>query len=288
MTRTERWWELYRRYALRRGVAVFQFAVLIAIVLMAGGQINLWVQLFVAIIVVQWYVGRTIRREHTFTAVGLDPRNAVALFAVGAVGATVFVGIVVGIYAAAGWYEIASVAFRPLDLLYWAVLLLCVGVAEEIIARGFVFTMVAGRWGTWAAIVASAALFGILHLPNDDATLMSAVGIALHSGLMLAGLLLLTRSLWAPIGAHFAWNLFEGPIWGMPVSGLDVHALVRARVEGPELWTGGAFGPEAGLVMIVLGAATGVALLYAAWRMDRFKWPPVTPETKSPAPDATA
>ena len=50
-------------------------------------------------------------------------------------------------------------------------------------------------------------------------------------------------------------------IFGFPVSGLDMFTLTRITVSGPELVTGGAFGPEAGLI-IVPALALGTALIY--------------------------
>ena len=54
-----------------------------------------------------------------------------------------------------------------------------------------------------------------------------------------------------PIGFHIAWNLFEGLVFGFPVSGVDMGtSLIALQVKGPELWTGGPFGPETGLLGI--------------------------------------
>jgi hypothetical protein len=60
---------------------------------------------------------------------------------------------------------------------------------------------------------------------------------------------------------HIGWNFFEGVVFGFPVSGLDIYALTRIQVTGPVLWTGGAFGPEAGLILLP-SLIVGSVLIY--------------------------
>jgi hypothetical protein len=52
------------------------------------------------------------------------------------------------------------------------------------------------------------------------------------------------------MGMHLGWNFFAGVGFGSPVSGLNIYPLTRIQVHGPELWTGGVFGPEAGLIVL--------------------------------------
>jgi hypothetical protein len=54
------------------------------------------------------------------------------------------------------------------------------------------------------------------------------------------------------MGLHIAWNIFEGNIFGLPVSGWGTLGATFLSVEqgGPTLFTGDAFGPEAGLLTI--------------------------------------
>ena len=103
-------------------------------------------------------------------------------------------------------------------------------------------------------------VFGILHLGNPNATWISAAGIFL-AGIFLAYGYTSTKQLWLPIGLHIGWNFFEGVVFGFPVSGLDMFTLTRITVSGPELVTGGAFGPEAGLILLP-ALALGFSLIY--------------------------
>jgi hypothetical protein len=116
-------------------------------------------------------------------------------------------------------------------------------------------------------VVISSAIFGVMHLGNPNATWVSAAGI-FFAGLFLAYGYLATKQLWLPIGLHIGWNFFEGVVFGFPVSGLDIYRLIRITVDGPELWTGGAFGPEAGLVLLP-GLLLGVALIYVYTKLMR-------------------
>ncbi|TES90368.1 MAG: CPBP family intramembrane metalloprotease, partial [Anaerolineales bacterium] len=106
------------------------------------------------------------------------------------------------------------------------------------------------------ALFFSSFVFGLGHIGNPDFNWAAALGIA-AAGLFMAFAYLRTRQLWLPIGLHIGWNIFEGPIFGFPVSGLETVRLLNHQVNGPTLITGGAFGPEAGLVVlpaIVIGA----------------------------------
>jgi membrane protease YdiL (CAAX protease family) len=95
-------------------------------------------------------------------------------------------------------------------------------------------------------------------------TILSFIGLV-AAGLFLAYAYVITRQLWLPIGLHIGWNFFEGNVFGFPVSGLETFKLITLRVHGPELWTGGAFGPEAGLIVfpaLLLGLGLMAGYVY--------------------------
>ncbi|KGI78537.1 CPBP family intramembrane glutamic endopeptidase [Oleiagrimonas soli] len=143
---------------------------------------------------------------------------------------------------------------------------LSAGVFEEIAFRGVLFRIVEEGLGTWAALLTSALAFGAAHLANPNATLWSALAIAVEAGLLFGLVYHLTRSLWATISLHASWNMLEGPVLGTSVSGLPAHGWVHTRMQGANLLTGGPFGPEASLVMMLVALAISVALIVLARR----------------------
>jgi len=73
-------------------------------------------------------------------------------------------------------------------------------VAEEILFRGVVFSGLRDSWGEGWAIVVSSVLFGVMHL---QPLVMIPTAIL---GLLLAKVFSMTRSLWASIALHSAYN----------------------------------------------------------------------------------
>mgnify|MGYP001374616482 CR=1 FL=1 len=129
---------------------------------------------------------------------------------------------------------------------------------RSLILRGLV-ALFLGR--KWPAIIISAALFGYAHLNNPNASYITAFGNAL-GGLMYGIAFLGGKNIWLPVGLHFGWNFFQGPIFGFPVSGLTYQSLIGQETTGSDLLTGGAYGPEAGLVGMTFRFVVIALLLY--------------------------
>jgi len=144
---------------------------------------------------------------------------------------------------------------------------------EETLVRAIFFRIVEESLGSVIALVASAALFGVLHAFNPGATLVSTVAIALEAGVILAAAYMYTRRLWMAIGLHAAWNFTEGGIFGASVSGSDAHGLFASHFAGPPILSGGAFGPEASVVAVAVCFTASVALLVRARRRGHVRPP---------------
>ncbi|MBA2616537.1 MAG: CPBP family intramembrane metalloprotease [Rubrobacter sp.] len=196
-------------------------------------------------------------------------------------GALLMTGIFLA-QLAAGWVTVTGSlvtgdggAFFP-AILAPAALFVCVGFYEELVSRGYQLTNLAeGLNGTAVgpkgaivlAWVLSSSVFAALHLFNPNTSTLSTFNIFL-AGMMLGSGYVLTGQLAIPIGLHTTWNFFQGNVFGFPVSGLDLlgATFLSTRQTGPDLLTGGPFGPEAGLLA---PAAMALGILLIALRVRR-------------------
>lgn len=185
------------------------------------------------------------------------------------IGAALF-SAVVGVQALFGAYRITGMR----DDLSVMVIPFCVSLAaaviEEILVRGVIFRLLEESLGTWIALAISAALFGLGHLTNPNATPLTALAIALEAGIMLGAAYVLTRRLWLAIGIHATWNFTQSGIFSVPTSGIRMNGLFVGSLSGPAWLSGGEFGAEASVVAVVLCSALGLTLLWLAHRRGHF------------------
>ncbi len=164
---------------------------------------------------------------------------------VAAQGALYLAGLLTTVYAAR-WNAGPGPAFW-----HYALTQFFVAVGEELFHRGYLLRRWTAWLGRWPAAAATSLLFGAAHLLSPGAGILSTVGIAAH-GLVYAWIVQATGSLWPAVGLHWAWNVMEAGVLGLPNSGTPApFALVATAVNGPAWWTGGDFGPEAGVISLV-------------------------------------
>ncbi len=184
-----------------------------------------------------------------------------------------------------GWVKVGAtmVSFEPgmsfpAALGLYVVLYLAVGVYEELMSRGYLLRnlaegLVLPVWGPRGAVLlawlSSSVVFGLLHMGNPNAGWISSANIAL-AGIFLGLGYVITGELALSIGLHIAWNFFQGVVYGFPVSGMAPQAaFLEIQQSGPVAWTGGAFGPEGGLVgVLAILIGCGLIVLWF-WRTGR-------------------
>lgn len=216
------------------------------------------------VVLAYWLLVRTIEGRRIDE---LAPRKAIPHLALGLIGGALLFSLVVGTLYALGAFVVDGVNH---DVAWLGPILVTgvgAGVGEEIISRGVLFRIVEEGLGTWASLLVSAAFFGGAHAWNPGATAWSAIAIALEAGLLFGLLYNLTRSLWLCMGVHAAWNIAQGPFYGIPVSGFQQRGLLASHMQGPDWLTGGSFGAEASVVALcICSIATAVCLAVAVRR----------------------
>jgi membrane protease YdiL (CAAX protease family) len=199
----------------------------------------------------------------------LRPRNALRDLGLGLGAGLLLFSLIVGIAAAFDVYNIVGYGGTGELLMDLITVALLPGFMEELVFRGILFRWIEELAGSWVALLITSALFGLAHIFNPGATWFSSFTIAVEAGVLLGGSYMLTRSLWMPMGLHAAWNFTQGFIFDVPVSGMDQHGLVEAKLSGPALLSGGGFGLEASVIGLVVAGAAGAWLVRLSIKRGR-------------------
>jgi uncharacterized protein len=191
-------------------------------------------------------------------------------------GALLMLGIFL-VERAAGWISVQgtlAVTGRGVSLLgaliLGAISFAFVGLYEELFFRGYLMRNLAEglRWrfisprgALLLAYLLSSLIFGLAHQGGPHSSGLTTLLLAI-AGLFMGLGYLLTGELALPIGLHITWNFFQGYVFGFTVSGSGHEAaLIAIRQGGPAEWTGGAYGPEGGLLGLLALLVGSLAVL---------------------------
>ncbi|MCR9079587.1 MAG: CPBP family intramembrane metalloprotease [Hyphomonadaceae bacterium] len=176
-------------------------------------------------------------RPTTIALSGLGGAAAIAVPTLVLFGAGAY--SVSGIGSGNGWAMIALVIFAAALL-------------EEILFRAILFRIVLEKFGFWIALILPSILFSCLHLFNDQWAGWHSIISVVLLGIMWSLIFALTRNIWAAAANHALWN-FTIFASGLPLTGQSdwrASAPLQSEPIGADLWTGGASGPEASVIVI--------------------------------------
>jgi hypothetical protein len=220
---------------------------------------------FLAAVIASVFVVRTFERGR-LEDIGMgwtrdSPRHLLAGAAAGILAALVvnLLPVVAGLAVlepAPDW------SYKPGRLLFVSVLLLFGAVGEEMMFRGYAFQILLRAYRPAAVIGAFAVLFALAHAENPSAGRLALFNTGLW-GVLFGLAFHRTRDLWLPIGLHFGWN-WVLPLVGVNLSGFEMTLTgYRLVWRTSDLWSGGAYGPEASILTSVAAALLGVWLYRA-------------------------
>lgn len=184
----------------------------------------------------------------------LGARNLMLGTGAGLGAAMVVIG---GLVASGSSQIIATGSFNTGSFLFVTVLLAAGAAGEELMFRGYAFQYLAPRVGEWATVLPVGVLFGLAHVGNKNATLISLFN-TIAWGILLGYAFLRSHDLWLPIGIHFGWN-WTMSMLGANLSGFSMQGVTGLvlKPDGKSPLSGGEYGPEGSILAtaVVFGVA---------------------------------
>ncbi len=176
----------------------------------------------------------------------------------GALIAGISMGVIFIILHSFGWITITESSFdvRP-ELFNYLLFMMGVSVWEEGFFRSYLIpnlkeglkiSWISNTWALILAVILSSLLFAAGHMTNPGASHLAALNIFI-AGAILAYPFIATGSIALSTGLHLSWNYFQSAVFGLPVSGGQFdHGILQSDIIGPQIFTGGEFGPEGGII----------------------------------------
>ncbi|MDE6906142.1 MAG: CPBP family intramembrane metalloprotease [Lachnospiraceae bacterium] len=143
------------------------------------------------------------------------------------------------------------------------------GMSEEVLCRGYFMVSVSRRYPIAVGILANSLSFAVLHLFNSGISILAFINLVLF-GVFASVYFLKRGSIWGIAAFHSVWNLVQGNVYGVFVSGMETHCSVfkTAMVEGRDIINGGSFGLEGGLGVTIV-FIVGICILYTRKTVDK-------------------
>ncbi|MHA1616619.1 MAG: lysostaphin resistance A-like protein [Candidatus Njordarchaeales archaeon] len=196
----------------------------------------------------------------TIISLGILRENALPYFILGFLLSASMISLVIFILVIGG---IATIHYtgslEVLELLRYLILFLSIAFAEELIFRAYPLKVLTKSFSPIFSAIITGIIFSLMHSLNIGYNLIALINLFLI-GVFLALLFVLTRNIFLVAGFHMGWNLIEGIIFGLPVSGFiysDTVFTLELSIN-EVLLSGGSFGIEASL------ATTTIASIFLA------------------------
>ncbi len=218
--------------------------------------------LLVSVLLWTWIFWMKIQKN-SFVSIGFYRNTGwMKEIILGFVTGVVLLGSVFLILLITGNITVDAIEFHPASLATNLVIFLLVGFNEEMITRGYLMGSIKKLSNKVFALVLVAVLFSLMHIFNDNFSLVPFLNIFL-AGILLGVVYIYTERLWFAISLHFTWNFFQGPVFGSQVSGnVTDGTFIQLTKTGSPLITGGDFGFEGSLLMTFLMIAIIFAISF--------------------------
>lgn len=160
------------------------------------------------------------------------------------------------VLGAASLGESSPVSQLPL----WVIACALNAAFQEILVRGYAFSVLQAGKGTLFATVVTTALFTLMH-PGAFMCGPAAVACIVALSVLLTVLRVNTGSLATSIGFHAAWNALGGIGLGVVSLADDYPCVLGGELAGPQWLAGGSMGLEGSVMTLGLTCVVIAALL---------------------------
>jgi uncharacterized protein len=186
-----------------------------------------------------------------FITIGLAFDHILKYFLIGSTIGGIWLACSLGIAWILGWATFIQPIGFSWPVLAWTTISMFLNViAQELLLCGFIFQTIRYCSNTVTAILVSSILFAGYHAGAFKGDWLPAVNV-FAAGFLFCLAFIATKSLWLPIFIHFTWDVLVGPVLGLTESGRSDlgEGWKMIIVNGPQLFIGGKFGLEGGLIV---------------------------------------
>lgn len=188
-----------------------------------------------------------------FKAFRKPAANAVLNTFYGLIVTAIFIGILYGILFLITDIQFAYKGESLAVLSSWFVMLYFAAMIEEVLCRNLMLDRLINEKGynPLAVLFVSSLLFSLLHLFNDNFSIVPFINIVLV-GIIFGIIYLKYKNIYLVTAIHFFWNYITGLVLGSHVSGIAMPSIFTYQLSGSELISGGGFGIEGSVVLVIL------------------------------------
>lgn len=141
-------------------------------------------------------------------------------------------------------------------------------IMQELLVRGYLYQLLKRNYSRMAALVATTALFTLLHGGAFEAGIIAVLNV-LTMSVFVTLLLEYTGSLLAPTIVHFVWNTVGSIFLGAVSLAEDYPHLLNCSFTGPEIVSGGIYKIEGSIVVLIANVALSVLFFFLLRKKNR-------------------
>lgn len=177
-----------------------------------------------------------------------------------------------GLFAGVFWVGVTFILFFVTDSVFadareipdyffvWAAAVLVNVLTQELILRGYVYTVVSREYGAVSAIAVS-SLVSLAVQGDAIANGAAAIIFTVCASALYGALRYYTKGLLAPVITHLIWDLAAGLVLGLVNLGQDYPVIISQSVVGEDIISGGRAGFEGSALAIIVCIAL-IDLIY--------------------------